>query len=751
MLHSGLGETHVTKFLAALEIPALQHNALKSREREIAKHIEQHARISCDKSMNEEIAFSSTSNDDIETSVEDSVPTNDRPLDSSTPVSIGIKYDMGWQKRSSGKKYDSLSGVGVVIGAKSGKVLDYGVRCKDCRVCSYSSRKGESVPAHDCHKNFEGSSKSMEPDVAGEIVSRMESTKPVRVDTLIMDDDSTTVSRVRRELNHNVTKLSDISHVKCHLRSSLYKLQAKHKVLTSSVIRYLVEKCFAYALLQNKGNVDGVRSALNNIVPHAFGDHSACGKWCKYNENPHAYTHKYLPNGKHLQGPDLRNDLVAVFQPLAENADKIASCSSTSQCESFNNMVAAKAPKSRHLSSSGSLNTRVACAVSQKNEGNTYLTDVFTSAGISPGSFYSKHGQRVDRKRVYMNEYRSTTEFKRRRLQFKQVKSTERLSNELREGKTYESRVDFQTIESEDIETIPPPTESVLYKPVTYTNPNFVYFDLETTSLERNCDIVQLSAVHKNSVFNRYVLPNKPIAEQAEIATKLQVKNGVLYYKNTQVHTVTIAQCVIDFIQWLRHDVQGEIILVAHNCKVFDAPRLLNHVSICNQAAEFGETVCGFVDTLPLFRAHYKNELTKFSQKSLADHFLHKEYNAHNAEDDAKILQEIVNVSKLTRQDMCQYSFSVQCIFQENKRWQCKKLHEISLQTLIHKKVCSAGIVGKIAASGLNLGHLKLAFSRNGAEGVAVLLSERDVNGRMRVTKSKKIIEKISDYFARLQ
>ena len=143
MLHSGLGETHVTKFLAALEIPALQHNALKSREREIAKHIEQHARISCDKSMNEEIAFSSTSNDDIETSLEDSVPTNDRPLDSSTPVSIGIKYDMGWQKRSSGKKYDSLSGVGVVIGAKSGKVLDYGVRCKDCRVCSYSSRKGE--------------------------------------------------------------------------------------------------------------------------------------------------------------------------------------------------------------------------------------------------------------------------------------------------------------------------------------------------------------------------------------------------------------------------------------------------------------------------------------------------------------------------------------------------------------------------------------------------------------------------------
>ena len=32
------------------------------------------------------------------------------------PFKIAIKYDMGWQKRSSGQRYDNLSGVGSVIG-----------------------------------------------------------------------------------------------------------------------------------------------------------------------------------------------------------------------------------------------------------------------------------------------------------------------------------------------------------------------------------------------------------------------------------------------------------------------------------------------------------------------------------------------------------------------------------------------------------------------------------------------------------
>jgi hypothetical protein len=78
-----------------------------------------------------------------------------------------------------------------------------------------------------------------------------------------------------------------------------------------------------------------------------------------------------------LIGIKLRHDLEAIFNDLANNAVKIAPCATTHENESFNNMMASKAPKARHYSSSRSLETRLDCAVAQKNCGHGYLHDVF--------------------------------------------------------------------------------------------------------------------------------------------------------------------------------------------------------------------------------------------------------------------------------------------------------------------------------------------------------------------------------------
>ena len=55
-------------------------------------------------------------------------------------------------------------------------------------------------------------------------------------------------------------------------------------------------------------------------------------------------------------------------------------------------------------------------------------------------------------------------------------------------------------------------------------------------------------------------------------------------------------------------------------------------------------------------------------------------------------------------------------------------------------------MVNKIASSGLCMQHLQLAFSRNEDKGIELLFSDRDVNGKLRVTKSKKIISLLNDY-----
>ncbi len=91
--------------------------------------------------------------------------------DESTPLTI--KYDMGWQKRSSGRLYNSQSGVGCAIGQETGKVLDYGVCCKSCSKCTYWKSKGTEHPVHSCSKIFDGRSKAMEPHVAVQIVQRI--------------------------------------------------------------------------------------------------------------------------------------------------------------------------------------------------------------------------------------------------------------------------------------------------------------------------------------------------------------------------------------------------------------------------------------------------------------------------------------------------------------------------------------------------------------------------------------------------
>ena len=83
---------------------------------------------------------------------------------------VNVSYDMGWQKRSSGHRYDSMSGHGLIIGEHTQKVLGYTVKIKDCRTCN-KYKTAEDIPIQICPKNHQGSSKSMEVDGILELVT----------------------------------------------------------------------------------------------------------------------------------------------------------------------------------------------------------------------------------------------------------------------------------------------------------------------------------------------------------------------------------------------------------------------------------------------------------------------------------------------------------------------------------------------------------------------------------------------------
>ena len=63
---------------------------------------------------------------------------------------ISIPLNMGWNKRSSGNRYDSLSGHALAIGCLSNKILNVVVSSKICRQCLVLRGNGEEPPEHVC-------------------------------------------------------------------------------------------------------------------------------------------------------------------------------------------------------------------------------------------------------------------------------------------------------------------------------------------------------------------------------------------------------------------------------------------------------------------------------------------------------------------------------------------------------------------------------------------------------------------------
>ena len=462
--------------------------------------------------------------------------------DGQQAVSAQLKYDMGWQKRGTGRSYDSPSGHGTLMGYETGKIVAYGIRIKNCRVCEYHHKQGTLVPKHNCQRNWSGSSKCMEPDVAEAVIKNVEK-KGLKVDTLIMDDDTTTLARVK-SFKPEIIKWSDLNHTKKHLGNSLYTLAKKQKMLTKQVITTL-QRWFSFAIKQNKNQVQNCRQALSQIVPHAFGEHENCGVWCRAKDNPHiVYKHKTLPLGKNLTGEQLRKDLDGIFQIFINNAEKIAPAASTKEVESFNNMVASKAPKRLHFSGSESLSSRVNCAVAQKNLGNTYVCNVNSSLGISPGRLSDQIGKKRDKKRKLMREIENSKEHKKRKLELKSKRSLDMSAKETREGTSYESSIDLVS-DIQSIQEIPPPVNLGL-KHITVNNNKFikVVFDLETTSLAKDTEITQIAAVGNGNQFNQYVTPLRGISHRASEVTGLTCHGDILLLHGRPVMSLPIKESV---------------------------------------------------------------------------------------------------------------------------------------------------------------------------------------------------------------
>lgn len=262
-----------------------------------------------------------------------------------------------------------------MIGTESGKVVGYAVRSKTCKMCERAEAGKYIAQEHDCRKNWTGSAKGMEPDMVLEMVEKAEE-NGVHVGTIIGDEDTTTIARLKANFDKDIQKLSDSNHIKKLLGNMLYSLKTTNKTLSVKIITYL-KKMFNYMLAQSKGNPDMVKQGLLAIPRHVFGDHQHCGQWCRVQQEPSKkYIYKSLPHGQPLKDEKLKYSLTEVFSTYLRHCDKLAQLGSSQSNESLNKTIASKAPKMLHYSGSGSLNYRVAASIAQKNMGQKYIIAV---------------------------------------------------------------------------------------------------------------------------------------------------------------------------------------------------------------------------------------------------------------------------------------------------------------------------------------------------------------------------------------
>ena len=199
---------------------------------------------------------------------------------------ITVIVDGGWSKRSHKHTYNANSGVGIIIGKETSKLLFIGVRNKFCTAC----KKGIPKEQHACYRNWDESSSQMETDIIVAGFCESERVHGVRYLHFIGDGDSSVYPTLIQSVpgyGHAIKKLECANHAcKCY-RSSLEKLAQDTPAykgkggLTQKMRKRLTSA--ARSAIRMRSKEDDKSKALRSLEKdlingpmHCFGHHHHC-------------------------------------------------------------------------------------------------------------------------------------------------------------------------------------------------------------------------------------------------------------------------------------------------------------------------------------------------------------------------------------------------------------------------------------------------------------------------------------------
>lgn len=275
----GIGFSQLEQFTSVLSVPVMSSVTFKKYNDKIGEFWEQTAE-DCMKKAAEEERQAAIGRGDVDE--EDGIPF------------VSVVTDECWSKRSYNKNYTALSGVASIVGAHTNKVLWIGVRNKYCVMCVRYGNKDLTPPPHFCTRNYSGLSSDMEWQSILEGFQKSIELYNMRYMRIIADGDSSTYAKIieNRPYGHrHVLKDECTNHLKRNFWKQLDKAvvgcpRGLNKVVCNNLERIRKDVCCAVEYRKKENTTEAVKIAslksdLNNIFNHVFGDHAKCPAYIK--------------------------------------------------------------------------------------------------------------------------------------------------------------------------------------------------------------------------------------------------------------------------------------------------------------------------------------------------------------------------------------------------------------------------------------------------------------------------------------
>ncbi|KYN11117.1 hypothetical protein ALC57_16741 [Trachymyrmex cornetzi] len=251
-------------------------------------------------------------------------------------------------------RYDSLSGVGTICGARTGKVLHMPGRNKYCSICIKAEKLNKEPAIHKCYKNWgrDCSSTSMGADTIVEGFKKSVKEHGVIYSTFIADGDSSVYRKIiqanpypdvfiekiecRNHLLRNLAiKIKDIAKTKGRLGKLRHVIDSRILRIRTAVTKAVQYRLEEQTSMQEK--IVSLKLDLNNVISHVFGKHNKYAKigyFCDGSQKEN--EENYIPQ---LKKCGLYEKLQNILKYLTWNAKSLLQNKDSNRVETFKSNI----------------------------------------------------------------------------------------------------------------------------------------------------------------------------------------------------------------------------------------------------------------------------------------------------------------------------------------------------------------------------------------------------------------------------